>query len=255
MESSEYPSKPENTLTLSYDSFQDIKNGIINSINGITYNEDKEKVLNDLQSVLYILNDIGRKEDDNNEKLRENEQRIIRKEYDNGLYEGQLKNDLRHGRGKMTWKDGDKYDGDWKNGKFEGNGKYFYNNGDRYEGEFKNDTCEGKGIYYYENGDIYEGEFKNWKSEGKGTYYYNSGESAGDKYVGDFKDDASNGKGIYYYKSGDRYEGDFKDDKKDGKGIYYYNNGDREIGDYLYGKPIGRHVKMCADGNVLTINY
>jgi len=248
-ESSGISSQPKNNISLSYNTFQEIKNGIINSINNIYYDKEKETIINELQSILDKLNSMD------TSKGEENEQKIVKKEFENGIYEGELKNDLRDGKGTMVWKDGDRYEGDWKNGKFEGRGTYFYNNGDKYVGEFKNDICEGKGIYYYQSGDIYEGEFKNWKSDGKGIYYYNSGECAGDKYDGEFKNDASNGKGIYYYKSGDRYEGDFKDDKKDGKGIYYYNNGDREIGDYLNGKPVGKHVKLSADGNIVTINY
>ena len=48
------------------------------------------------------------------------------KEYPNGRYEGELKNNKR-----------------------EGKGIFYHNNGDRYEGEYKNDKRERKGIYYY----------------------------------------------------------------------------------------------------------
>ena len=57
-----------------------------------------------------------------------------------------------------------------------------------------------------------------------------------------------------YYENG-RYEGDFKNDKKEGQGIFYYNNGDREMGDYLKGNKIGKHVMMLADGNISSKNY
>ena len=250
-------------LNVPYNKLLEIKNGVINIMNGVNENQDKQRILYDLQTILNAITEIETKNSEENRDNKENikyrgsptKDDIKVKEYENGTYEGELKNDLRDGKGKMTWKDGDVYEGDWKNGKFDGFGKYYYNNGDRYEGEFKNDSCEGRGIYYYQSGDRYEGDFKNWKSEGKGVYYYNSGDSSGDKYDGEFKDDVSNGKGIYYFKSGDRYEGDFKDDKKDGKGIYYYRNGDREMGDYLNGKPCGKHIKICADGTVETINY
>ena len=41
----------------------------------------------------------------------------------------------------------------------------------------------------------------------------------------------------------------------EGKGIYYYNNGDREMGNYLQGKKIGKHVTLKANGDFETKNY
>ena len=73
----------------------------------------------------------------------ENRTKIQIKVYNNGRYEGQLKQD-----------------------KMEGQGKYYFKNGDIYEGEFKNNKREGKGIYYMKNGNKYEGDFKNDKKEG-----------------------------------------------------------------------------------------
>jgi hypothetical protein len=37
---------------------------------------------------------------------------------------------------------------------------------------------------------------------------------------------------------------------REGKGVYYYNNGDREIGDYLKDKKIGKHVILHKNGKV-----
>ena len=70
------------------------------------------------------------------------------KEYDDGIYEREIKNNKKDGKGI-----------------------YYYKHGDRYEGEFKNDNIDGKGIYYWLDGDKYEGEFKNNKREGKGIYF------------------------------------------------------------------------------------
>ena len=44
-------------------------------------------------------------------------------------------------------------------------------------------------------------------------------------------------------------------DKKEGKGIFYYNDGDREMGDYLNGKEIGKHVTLTINGEVKTRIY
>ena len=35
----------------------------------------------------------------------------------------------------------------------------------------------------------------------------------------------------------------------------YYNNGDREIGDYLYGKKIGKHAYFSFQDEVSIKNY
>ena len=57
--------------------------------------------------------------------------------YDNGKYEGSLKDGSREGKGTYTFNDGSKYEGDWKNGNREGKGIYYYSNGNKYDGEWK----------------------------------------------------------------------------------------------------------------------
>ena len=85
-----------------------------------------------------------------------------KKIYEDGKYYiGQLKNDYRHGKGILYYKNGNiKYDGDFFDNKFEGNGKLVFEDGQYYIGEFKKGFRNGKGIEYYANGTIkYEGEF------------------------------------------------------------------------------------------------
>ena len=90
------------------------------------------------------------------------------------VYEGDLKKDLKEGKGIYYWNNGNRYEGDWKNDLKEGKGIYYWNDGRRYEGDWKIGKREGKGILYGNNGDRYEGDFKNGKFEGKGKYYYNN---------------------------------------------------------------------------------
>ena len=42
---------------------------------------------------------------------------------------------------------------------------------------------------------------------------------------------------------------------EEGKGIFYFANGDRMMGDYLNGKPIGKHVMLTRYGEVKLENY
>ena len=142
-ESSGISSQPKNNISLSYDTFQEIINGLINSINNIYYDKEKETIINELQSILDKLNSM------NTSKGEENEQKIVKKESEIGIYEGELKNDLRDGKGTMVWKDGDRYEGDWKNGKFEGNGRLKTADGKILEGEFYNDEYVDENKYKY----------------------------------------------------------------------------------------------------------
>lgn len=77
-------------------------------------------------------------------------------EYDNGIYEGYIKNNKRNGKGRYTWKDGNYYEGDWNDDQKEGMGKFVWTTGDVYEGEYKGDKRQGVGVKVYSNGDKYE---------------------------------------------------------------------------------------------------
>ena len=57
-----------------------------------------------------------------------------------GVFEGNYKNHIKDGYGKMTWPNGDVYEGNYKNGAKNGFGKYTWPNGDIYEGNWKNNV-------------------------------------------------------------------------------------------------------------------
>ena len=60
--------------------------------------------------------------------------------YDNGLYEGFIKNNKYEGNGKYIYEDGVYYIGQWLNGLFHGKGTIYYkNNSIKYECDFVND--------------------------------------------------------------------------------------------------------------------
>jgi hypothetical protein len=71
-----------------------------------------------------------------------------------GIYEGEWKDNLRHGKGKYTWANGDVYEGDFLEGKRSGYGRYLFVSGEKYEGEWKNDLREGKGVIYSKDGKV-----------------------------------------------------------------------------------------------------
>ena len=77
------------------------------------------------------------------------------------------------------------YAGDLQDGKPHGKGTITYENGDSYEGEWKDDVMAGQGTYTWPNRNKYEGEWKNGKKHGEGTIFYQDGS----KVVGEFRDD------------------------------------------------------------------
>ena len=84
---------------------------------------------------------------------------------DNGEYKftyvGDFKDGHWHGKGTITWEDGDKYVGDFKEGDRTGYGKYSWSDGDFYEGNFLNNNKHGSGTYYYADGTYVKGVWKN----------------------------------------------------------------------------------------------
>ena len=166
-----------------------------------------------------------------NSNNRFNANSINTKEYSNGSYTGQIKNDTENGYGTFRWDNGEVYEGYWVIGERSGKGKYTFETGDIYEGDFINAAKSGKGKYTWkESGDIYEGDFINNVRTGKGKYTW---KESGDIYEGDFINAAKSGKGKYTYKnSGDVYEGDFVDLDFTGKGKYTWRNGDVFVGDF-----------------------
>ena len=71
--------------------------------------------------------------------------------------------------------DGSVYIGEWNNDLKEGKGILTFQDGSKYEGYFVNDLPKGKGRLIHTNGDIYEGEFQDYKPEGYGKLIKNNG--------------------------------------------------------------------------------
>ena len=75
-------------------------------------------------------------------------------------YEGNFKDDKRHGSGTCEYANGDIYEGEWRNDQRSGRGLMLLANGDRFEGTFRGDKKNGAGKYYYrDTRKMYEGEW------------------------------------------------------------------------------------------------
>ena len=86
-------------------------------------------------------------------------------EYFNGyIYLGEWKDDKRHGEhGILKDKNNMIYNGDWKDDKKDGNGAYYEKGKIKYDGEWKNDLYDGKGILYFGKNDWIKAKFKKGK--------------------------------------------------------------------------------------------
>ena len=171
--------------------------------------------------------------------------------YSNGYYIGDVLNNKRHGKGKMTYNDGDYENGDWRNDNFiSGSCKITYNNDDYYIGQYSNGNINGNGEYYYNNGDYYVGDFYCGKRHGKGKYNFKNG----DYENGTFEsDDFIEGKKKITYINGE-YEGGWENNKKNGYGKEIVN-GVTFKGYYINGKRHGKFERICTKGNFHEVEY
>jgi len=107
--------------------------------------------------------------------------------YDSGnIYEGQLLNGKRSGRGKMTFANGDKYMGMWKVDQMcDTDGIYSFKNGNEYRGSFK--TCsklcnnkfgmfDGQAQLKISGVGTFTGTFTNGLVHGKGKFEFLEGQ-------------------------------------------------------------------------------
>jgi hypothetical protein len=77
-------------------------------------------------------------------------------------YEGEFKNGMPHGKGKLTYMPvfGSTYEGDFANGVPHGTGKHTWQYGSAYKGEFANGKFHGHGVLNDPDGDYQIGVFK-----------------------------------------------------------------------------------------------
>jgi len=76
---------------------------------------------------------------------------------DGDKYDGEWKDDRRHGKGSVIYRGADgavveKYEGDWFEGKMHGHGRYVYADSGVYQGAWVDSKMCGKGTYVFPNG-------------------------------------------------------------------------------------------------------
>ena len=113
---------------------------------------------------------------------------------DKSIYEGDLVEGKKEGKGIIKFNDGTIYEGDFINDKYEGNGKLTFKNGCVYEGNFNNNSFNGKGKYIYTDGKVYDGDFQMGLKHGYGKLIWNE-----DKYFeGYWVNNKQHGEGKFF---------------------------------------------------------
>ena len=119
------------------------------------------------------------------------------------VYTGQFKKKsgkpVKHGKGIMTYKNGNVYDGSWKNNTKNGNGVFTWSNGNQYIGDWKNNFRHGYGEMTWIKKKVYKGQWKMGLQNGNGT--------------------------MKYLNTGIIYEGEWEKAKKHGHGKLLFSNG------------------------------
>lgn len=120
------------------------------------------------------------------------------------LYEGEMHNDVPHGKGTLNYKQPnekkcERYEGDFVNGVPHGLGKMFWTDGSIFEGAFETDNVQGHGIKIWCIGKQdrnYVGEWKNGQMDGQGTMISVNKETKWKMiYEGEWKNDQMDGQG------------------------------------------------------------
>lgn len=81
------------------------------------------------------------------------------------VYEGQFKNGMPHGKGRLMIVNGDMYEGDFEYGIYNGTGTLYSGDNSIYKGSFHQGVKQGKGTITYADGKQYEGMFRNGKPQ------------------------------------------------------------------------------------------
>eukprot|EP00093_Oithona_nana_P007349 07349.XXX_100658_101594_1 [CDS] Oithona nana genome sequencing. len=121
-----------------------------------------------------------------------------------GIYQGDLKSRLPHGKGFMVYYTDDadgryNYTGLWEKAKPHGEGTTIFRNGNVHTGSYQNGLPQGRGVMNYRNGNVFEG-------------FYDKG--------------VQKGSGSIKYANGTRRDGEWKGGKLHGFAFFHYNGPD-----------------------------
>ncbi len=122
-----------------------------------------------------------------------------------GRYFGKTRNGIPNGKGEITYNEHDSrrsYKGDFKDGMRHGKGKLIFKNDASYDGEWMYDKYDGYGEESLPGGNVLEGFYEAGRLI-NGRVYFGDGR----EYDGEWSDDMPNGMGKMYFRDGHAEEG------------------------------------------------
>lgn len=163
---------------------------------------------------------------------------------DGGEYEGEVKDGLLHGKGRIDWPDGTYYLGEFRNGLKHGEGTETLLDGRVYQGEYDSGQW-AEGILHFPNGQSYEGEFEKQRFEGEGKLTFRNKTV----YEGEFKAGDMHGEGKMTTADGTVYSGTFEQDRLS-RGTITGTDGYLYEGELRNWQPHGEGRMETAEGEV-----
>ncbi|KAL3670899.1 hypothetical protein V7S43_004084 [Phytophthora oleae] len=144
------------------------------------------------------------------------------------------------------------YNGDLVEGIRHGKGELAFVNGDKYEGEFVQGFRHGHGVFTSQHGTrLYDGEWRRGERHGVGKEKWLV---SGDRYEGDYQHDVFHGKGMLARGSSkNKYEGEFQNGRRHGYGRMEFaapaiTNGSASSGSGVFKKLVGAAAKANGAG-------
>eukprot|EP00934_Nitzschia_sp_Nitz4_P007046 Nitzschia sp. Nitz4//scaffold91_size79674//45896//48403//NITZ4_005372-RA/size79674-processed-gene-0.96-mRNA-1//1//CDS//3329560115//7036//frame0 len=178
------------------------------------------------------------------------------------VYEGEMVNGHREGRGICLFSNGMLYEGEWRRNKEHGRGRLWTADRRRliYDGEWERGRMQGLGTYYYYTGSLtdtkgappvdpsgtsrYIGEFKENMRNGTGQYILPDGSV----YDGQWSQGKMNGRGVFTWPDCSVYEGEFKDNQRHGQGLLKTSDGFVYDGMWVHNAMEGRGMAHYPNG-------
>jgi len=140
-------------------------------------------------------------------------------------------NDLQHGYGIRTLKNGAVYKGQFAEGKSEGYGELSYGTSGLYIGYWKNDLKDGHNCKeVWPDGTTYNGEYSKGLMHGRGLLIYNNGAM----YDGEIENNTLQGYGVFIWPEGRRYEGEWQSGEMQGYGMMKWATGNKYTGNWVW---------------------
>ena len=122
-----------------------------------------------------------------------------------------------------------KYEGEWKENNKHGIGKMTFGNEGEYFGRFENGKRHGEGVFKYKKTkNVYSGSWKYGVKHGKGEFIFNATKM---KIAGEW-DNGKIIKGKWIFPNGTYFEGPFVNNYPKGEGIWHFWNGNVIKGEF-----------------------